>query len=58
VTGVDPAEDVSCSLTAQDHAAAVKALTGWVEPRTGREPLTAVGHRVVHAGPNYSSPNA
>ena len=56
VTAVDQTEDVSRSLTAQDHAAAVEALMVWVEQRAGREPLTAVGHRLVHGGPNYSSP--
>ncbi len=56
VAGVDRAEDVSRSLTAPDHAAAVAALMAWVEQCAGREPLTAVGHRVVHGGPHYSSP--
>ncbi len=54
VAGVDRAEDVSRSLTAPDHAAAVAALMAWVEQCAGREPLTAVGHRVVHGGPHYS----
>ena len=26
----------------------------WIEERSGREALTAVGHRVVHGGPRYS----
>jgi acetate kinase len=28
----------------------------WIEERTRREALTAVGHRVVHGGPKYSEP--
>jgi acetate kinase len=28
----------------------------WIEQRSGHEALTAVGHRVVHGGPNYSEP--
>jgi acetate kinase len=28
----------------------------WIEERTGHDALTAVGHRVVHGGPNYSKP--
>ena len=28
----------------------------WIEERSGREALTAVGHRVVHGGPKYSKP--
>ena len=28
----------------------------WIEERSGRDALTAVGHRVVHGGPKYSKP--
>ena len=28
----------------------------WIEERSGRDALTAVGHRVVHGGPKYSEP--
>jgi acetate kinase len=28
----------------------------WIEERSGRDALTAVGHRVVHGGPKYSQP--
>ena len=28
----------------------------WIEQRSGRDALTAVGHRVVHGGPKYSEP--
>jgi len=28
----------------------------WIEQRSGRDPLTAVGHRVVHGGPKYYKP--
>ncbi len=56
VTGMSRAEDFSRSLTAPDHTAAVGALMDWIEERSGREALTAVGHRVVHGGPNYSTP--
>ena len=28
----------------------------WIEERSGRDTLTAVGHRVVHGGPKYSEP--
>lgn len=56
VAGVDQTADVSRSLKAPDHAAAVAELMAWVEQSAGREPLTAVGHRVVHGGPHYSSP--
>ena len=35
---------------------AVGALMDWIEERSGRDALTAVGHRVVHGGPKYSEP--
>ena len=28
----------------------------WIEEHSGRDALTAVGHRVVHGGPKYSKP--
>jgi acetate kinase len=43
-------------VTAPDHTVAVGALMDWFEERSGREALTAVGHRVVHGGPKYSKP--
>jgi len=33
---------------------AVGTLMDWIEERSGRDALTAVGHRVVHGGPKYS----
>ncbi|MDD5389635.1 MAG: acetate/propionate family kinase [Gallionellaceae bacterium] len=56
VEGVSPADTFSRLLAAPDHAAAVAALMDWVEARLGRDALAAVGHRVVHGGPNYSQP--
>jgi len=56
VTGADPADDVRRPVTAPDHTAAVDTLMDWVEQRSGREALTAVGHRVVHGGSEYSEP--
>ena len=44
------------SLTAPDHAVAVGALMDWIEERSGRDALSAVGHRVVHGGAKYSRP--
>jgi acetate kinase len=54
--GVDPTDTFSRPVTAPDHAAAAGALMDWIEERSRREPLTAVGHRVVHGGPKYSEP--
>jgi acetate kinase len=54
VKGVDTADNVSTSVTAPGHAAAAGVLMEWIEKRGSRETLAAVGHRVVHGGPNYS----
>jgi acetate kinase len=56
VKGLDPTDDLSRLVTAPDHTAAVGALMDWIEERSGRDALTAVGHRIVHGGPKYSEP--
>jgi acetate kinase len=56
VKGLSPADNFSRLVTAPDHTAAVGALMDWIEQRSGRDALTAVGHRVVHGGPKYSEP--
>jgi acetate kinase len=56
VKDVNRADNFSRSVTAPDHTAAVGALMDWIEEHSGRDALTAVGHRVVHGGPKYSKP--
>jgi acetate kinase len=56
VNGLTHAENVSRSVTAPDHTAAVSALLDWITERSRGDAMTAVGHRVVHGGPNYSEP--
>jgi len=56
VTGLSPTDNFSRPVTAPDHTAAVGVLMDWIEARSGRDALTAVGHRVVHGGPNYCEP--
>jgi acetate kinase len=43
-------------MAAPDHTVAVGVVMDWIEARSGRETLTAVGHRVVHGGPKYGEP--
>jgi acetate kinase len=43
-------------VKAPDHTVAVGILMDWIEQRSGRDALTAVGHRVVHGGPKYYKP--
>ena len=56
VEGLNPADSISRSVTAPDHTAAVEVLMDWIEERSDRDVLAAVGHRVVHGGPKYSEP--
>ena len=56
VKGLNQADNFSRTVTAPDHTVAVGALMDWIEERSGRDALTAVGHRVVHGGPKYSEP--
>jgi acetate kinase len=56
VKGLNQADNFSRFVTAPDHTVAVAALMDWIEERSGRDALTAVGHRVVHGGSKYSKP--
>jgi acetate kinase len=56
VKGMDQADNFSRSVTAPDHTVAVGVLMDWIEERSGRDALTAVGHRLVHGGPKYNKP--
>jgi len=56
VKGISPADTTSRRVTAPDHTAAAKVLMDWIGEHFGRDALTAVGHRVVHGGPNYCEP--
>jgi acetate kinase len=56
VTGSNQADNFWQPVAAADHTVAVGALTDWIEEHSGRDELTAIGHRVVHGGPTYSRP--
>jgi acetate kinase len=49
-------DNFSRLVKAPDHTVAVGVLMNWIEGRSGRDALTAVGHRVVHGGPKYYKP--
>src|ERR1039458_7570468 len=53
---VKGSENFSRPLAVPNHTAAVNVLMDWLEERSGRDALTAVGHRVVHGGPKYFKP--
>ncbi len=56
VKGLNQADNFSRLVIAPDHIEAVDVLMDWIEKRIGHDALTAIGHRVVHGGPNYSEP--
>lgn len=56
VKSLNHADSFSQLVKASDHTMAVNVLMDWIEQRSGRDALTAVGHRVVHGGPKYSKP--
>ena len=56
VKGLNQADNFSRPVAAPNHTAAVNVLMDWIEQGSGRDELTAVGHRVVHGGPKYSEP--
>lgn len=43
-------------VDAADHSRAVEHLIAWLEARIGFESIAAVGHRIVHGGPNLWRP--
>ena len=56
VGGIDQSEKVTRPIAAKDHTAAVEVLMDWIEAHENGGALVAVGHRVVHGGPNYHEP--
>jgi len=43
-------------IDAADHSRAVEHLIAWLEQRIGLKSIAAVGHRIVHGGPNLWEP--
>ena len=56
VKGLDQPDNFSLTVKAPDHAAAVGVLMDWMQKLSGRDAVTAIGHRVVHGGPKYYKP--
>ena len=50
------ADSFSRPLTAPNYTAAVNVLMDWIQEKMQGDDLAAVGHRVVHGGPNYWEP--
>ena len=43
-------------VVARDHMAALTMLLDWIEENKNKYELIAVGHRIVHGGPNFHEP--
>jgi acetate kinase len=56
VRGLNQSDSFSRPVTAPDHSVAAGILIDWIEAHVGLDALTAVGHRVVHGGPEYGRP--
>jgi acetate kinase len=56
VKGLNKVDNFTRSVIAANHAVAVGLLMDWIEERIQSGELTAVGHRVVHGGPQYFEP--
>ncbi len=54
--GSDRADNFSRPVSASNHTAAVGVLMDWIEQRSERDGLAAVGHRVLQGGPKYYKP--
>lgn len=50
------ARSETTSVIAPDHLAAAQLLTDWLKQQAGGAVVTAIGHRIVHGGPNYHKP--
>jgi acetate kinase len=44
------------AFEATTNETAIEPLMQWLESHTGRDSIGAIGHRVVHGGPNYARP--
>ena len=58
VGSADPAQSISRPVAASDHIAAVSVLIDWIKTRDEGKSLAAIGHRVVHGGPDYNAPQS
>lgn len=54
--GPNGADRLSASVAAPDAQTALGVVIDWIEQRAGRAPIAAIGHRIVHGGPEYHAP--
>lgn len=56
IQSAESADGISEGLSALDHTSAMSAILDWIEKRGDIKALSAVGHRIVHGGPDFSAP--
>jgi acetate kinase len=56
IKGSEPDDTFSRTVAVPEHKMAVNLLMDWAQDRIAGGSLAAVGHRVVHGGPNYREP--
>jgi acetate kinase len=54
--GADPAQQETQPMPTGDHQSAATALLDWLGARVERGTLVAIGHRIVHGGPDGNEP--
>jgi acetate kinase len=57
VKGTSAADNATHAVTAPDHTVAVGILLDWIERRGLHDTLAAIGHRLVHGGPEFHEPH-
>lgn len=56
VKSLKPADEFTRPVTAPDHKAGLGVLMEWLQQIDDATPVAAVGHRVVHGGPDFWEP--
>lgn len=56
VVAGNEADSLCRAIDAPDQASAIAVLLAWLQDSGGRQPFAAIGHRIVHGGPDYSAP--
>jgi acetate kinase len=54
--GARQEDHVTRAVAIPDHETAAALIMDWLDASLGGDALAAIGHRVVHGGPDYSEP--
>ncbi len=56
IKSVNQKDNISRQVAALNYTMAIGVLMNWIEEWNGHNLLSAVGHRIVHGGPKYNTP--